>query len=112
MKTPGIGVDAVDVARFRPLTKKKHAALLARLFTESERVYCLSYRDPAPHFAGLFAAKEAASKALCTGTFPVLSLEIRHAKDGSPQVWKSGRRVRVGISITHTETIAAAVALV
>jgi holo-[acyl-carrier protein] synthase len=44
-----------------------------RLFTEIEIAYCRSRRDPVPHFAARFAAKEAAMKALGTG----LSLGVR-----------------------------------
>lgn len=111
MKASGIGIDITDIARFRLLTKKKDSAALKRLFTAAERTYCLSYRDAAPHFAGLFAAKEAASKALGVRAYPYLALEVRHAEDGAPQVWKGGRRLRVKVSISHTATIAAAVAL-
>ncbi|MGH3055226.1 MAG: holo-ACP synthase [Gaiellaceae bacterium] len=38
-----------------------------RLFTEGERSYCRTHKDPLPHFAARFAAKEATSKALGTG---------------------------------------------
>ena len=108
----GVGVDVEDIRRFRSfLNKKKGIVAFKRLFTEAERKYCFSYRDPAPHLAGFFAAKEAASKALGTKKYPVLSLEIRHANNGAPQVWKDGRRVRVKISITHTSTVAASIAL-
>ncbi len=107
-----VGIDMVEVERFRPLLNKKRVTTLQRIFTDMEAAYCSSYCDPAPHFAGLFAAKEAASKALGTGEFPILSLEIRHSTDGAPQVWHSGRRVQVKISITHTRLIAAAIALV
>lgn len=111
MKAPGIGIDITDIARFRPLTKEKDSAALKRLFTATERTYCLSHQDAAPHFAGIFSAKEAASKALGVRAYPYLALEIRHAKDGAPQVWKSGRRLHIKVSISHTATIASAVAL-
>ena len=112
MKKAGLGIDLAEVERFRPLIKQKGHAALRRLFTDAERAYCFSYRDAAPHFAGTFAAKEAASKAMGAATYPFLSLEIRRAADGTPEVWKGGRRLRVRISITHTASVAAAVALV
>jgi phosphopantetheinyl transferase (holo-ACP synthase) len=46
-----------------------------------------------------------------TARFPFAELEIRHAKDGSPQVWKNGRKLAVRVSIAHTQTTAAAVAM-
>jgi len=39
----------------------------ARLFTDGELAYCRGHKDPLPHLAARFAAKEAASKALGTG---------------------------------------------
>src|SRR5690242_10703995 len=38
-----------------------------RLFTTEELAYCRAFKDPIPHLAARFAAKEAASKALGTG---------------------------------------------
>ena len=40
---------------------------LRRVFTDDEIAYCTRRRNPAPHLAGRFAAKEACSKALGTG---------------------------------------------
>jgi holo-[acyl-carrier protein] synthase len=106
-----IGVDLVAVARFRRL--KRDAPLFTRLFTEHERAYCLQYRDPATHFAGIFAAKEAASKALGTRAFSVLALEIRHDRSGVPLLYRRrGKRLRARLSISHDRTFAVAVAIV
>ena len=107
-----VGLDMVDIKRFRPLLKPAGAAALRRLFTPYERAYCLRHKDPAPHFAGLFAAKEAASKALGTKRYPLLALEIRHRKDGAPEVWRGKKRAKVRVSVTHIRGLAAAVALV
>ena len=107
-----VGLDVVDIRRFRPLLKPARAASLRRLFTPYERTYCMQRKDPAPHFAGLFAAKEAASKALGTERYPLLALEIRHRKDGAPEVWRGKKRAKVRVSITHTREFATAVALV
>lgn len=107
-----VGLDIVDIQRFRPLLKPAGVASLRRLFTMHERTYCLRYKDPAPHFAGLFAAKEAASKALGTKCYPFLALEVHHSKDGAPEVWRDGKRANVRVSITHTKMFAAAVAVV
>lgn len=107
-----VGLDVVDIQRIRALLKPARAASLRRLFTSYERTYCLRHKDPAPHFAGLFAAKEAASKALGTERYPLLSLEVRHRKDGAPEVWRGSKRAKVQVSITHTRTFAAAVAVI
>lgn len=81
------------------------------MFTEKERQYCLQFKDSASHFAGTFAAKEAASKALGVKESPVAALEVRRAADGEPHVYRNGRRLPVAVSITHDGDLAIAVAL-
>lgn len=111
-KNKNIGIDVVEVSRFNFLRKKgKTDHKVKKIFSGYEIKYCLAHKDPSVHFAGIFAGKEAASKALGTEKFPFIELEIRHAKNGSPEVWNKGKRVKVEISITHTLKIAAAVAL-
>lgn len=104
-----MGIDLVETSRFRGLGYRSH--FLQRIFHKKEIEYCLGRADSAVHFAGMFAAKEATSKALGTEKYPFIELEIRHAKNGAPEVWHKKRRLPVHISITHTKTIAAAVAL-
>ena len=108
-KMNNIGMDLVEVSRFNSFDKIDHK--VKKIFSDYEIKYCLDHKDPAVHFAGIFAGKEAVSKALGTEKFPFIELEIRHAKDGSPEVWNKGKKISVKISITHTSLIAAAVAL-
>jgi holo-[acyl-carrier protein] synthase len=63
----GIGVDVVQVSRIGATLERFGERMLKRLFTDSERAYCQGHKDPLPHFAARFAAKEATSKALGTG---------------------------------------------
>lgn len=109
--TPKLGIDLTEISRFQSILKKGEKHLLKKLFTEKEIEYCLSYKESASHFAGIFAAKEAVSKALGTDTFPFVEVEIRHAKNGAPEVWHQGKKVRVSVSITHAGGFAAAVAM-
>ena len=110
-KRNGVGIDIVDVSRFSKLYKKPHTHSLNKLFLKSEIQYCLSYKEPATHLAGIFAAKEAVSKALGVGRYPFIELEIRHAKDGSPEAWSKNKRLPVSISIAHTLSLATAIAI-
>lgn len=107
-----IGLDLVEVSRFKQFNKKPEDHRLKKVFTKSEISYCFQYKSPASHLAGIFAAKEASSKALGVTGFPFVELEIMHDKDGSPQVWKGGRRLLVSVSITHTRDLAAAIAII
>ena len=63
----GIGIDLVDLVEFKAILKRRGSRFLARAFTAGEIRYCRARKDPAPHFAARFAAKEAAFKALGTG---------------------------------------------
>jgi holo-[acyl-carrier protein] synthase len=73
VSTLGIGIDLVRIDRMREVIARWDERFVRRVFTEGEIAYCRSRRDPVPHFAARFAAKEAATKALGTG----LSLGVR-----------------------------------
>ena len=113
MKVGGIGIDGVEIARFKGLLPAHKSRFMLKTFSKKERAYCLSYKDPLPHFAGTFAAKEAVQKA--TGLFKLepVSIEILRTKAGKPEVWLSGKRsTSILVSITHEKSLACAVALV
>ncbi len=63
----GIGMDATEIDRIEATIARYGDRFLHRIFTEGEIAYATRRRNPAPHFAGRFAAKEAAMKALGTG---------------------------------------------
>src|SRR5215213_12028463 len=67
MNILGLGFDATDIPRIASAVERYGDRFLRRIFTEREIAYCTRRRDPVPHLAGRFAAKEAAMKALGTG---------------------------------------------
>jgi holo-[acyl-carrier protein] synthase len=84
----GVGVDAVDVGRFRRLLERR-PRLAERCFTETERADAVRSSDRAESLAARFAAKEAVMKALGRGlgAFALTDVEVRRST--SPG---SGRR--------------------
>lgn len=62
----GLGIDIVEVERIQKALSNGDS-MARRVFTEAEREYCSRRRNRFQHFAGRFAAKEAALKALGTG---------------------------------------------
>lgn len=122
-----IGFDLVEISRFRKYNKRlKNStkkpptdAFLKKVFTEEELVYCYTYKDAATHLAGIFAAKEAVSKALSIASHPFTDIEILHETDGGPVAYrrsrekhgKQNRKLSVNISITHTRNTAGAIAI-
>ncbi len=118
----GLGCDLCDVARVRGVWARQGERFLDYTFTEAERAYCLRMRDPAPHLAARFAAKEAVAKAFGTGIGAELgwkSIEVVHDERGAPGVKFDAQgeallaaRGAAGVLLTlsHTETTAMAVA--
>lgn len=114
----GIGVDAVDVARFRQVIERR-PGIVDRLFTDSEQAYAASGRDAAPRLAVRFAAKEAVLKALGVGVGEVgfRDVEVVRADSGEPSLALTGRAAALSVdrgvqrwhlSLTHTDTVAVA----
>jgi len=114
----GIGVDAVDVARFRTVLARR-PGLARRLFTEAERSYAESGRDPGSRLAARFAAKEAVLKALGVGIGATgfHEVEVVRGDDGAPRLFLAGRAAALAaargvrwwhISLTHTDLVAVA----
>jgi len=63
----GIGVDVIKVERLVESLDRFGERMERRLFTEGELEYCRRHKNPLPHLAARFAAKEAAFKAIGTG---------------------------------------------
>jgi holo-[acyl-carrier protein] synthase len=116
----GIGTDIIEMDRLQKSIEAHPERLLKRLFTIREKEYCLRYRNPIPHFAVRFAAKEAVAKALGCGFGERLSwqdLEILNDEAGKPEVHcseKANERFnspRLLLSLSHCKQYATAVAL-
>ena len=115
----GVGLDAVDIDRFRRLLDRR-PGIVDRVFTPGEQKLLTTRADPAPGLAARFAAKEAAMKALGVGLGSVglRELEVVTSASGAPSVVATGRAAelveRLGVtsllvSLTHTGAIAGAV---
>jgi len=76
MPIRGIGIDIVKVDRIEQALERFGRRMEARLFTDGELAYCRGHKDPLPHLAARFAAKEAASKALGTGMSGGVSFKL------------------------------------
>ena len=117
----GIGVDTVEVERFRSLLERT-PGLLDRLFTEGEKEYGARHNDSAPHMAARFAAKEAAMKAMGVGlgAFGFHDVEVVSTETGAPELSLHGAAATLSeslgvahwrISLTHTCSSATAMVI-
>ena len=116
----GIGIDVVENHRIAEAIQRYGERFLERIFHPGETEYCRSMRDPHPHFAARFAAKEAVSKAFGTGFAGQVTwrdIEIRRKATGEPfVVLHSGAAAlakRLGIrtifvSLSHSDEYAVA----
>ena len=113
-----VGVDLIEIERIRNALERP--GFRERCFTQGERAYCDSRKNPAESYAARFAGKEAVGKALGCGVLFTWK-EIEIAGRPKPGVRLSGRtahwaeRVRAGqidLSMTHSRELAAAICLV
>ena len=116
----GLGVDITEVARIQSAIETSGERFLRRIYTPAERAYCEQFKNKYERFAGRFAAKEAAMKALGTGWrrgVRWVDFEVVREAGGRPTISLHGEAAkiaqqagvqRVSLSITHTATQALA----
>ena len=114
----GIGVDAVDIERFRR-SLQRTPSMRERLFTAHELAYVAPKADPVPSLAARFASREAVMKAmgLGLGAFGFHDVWVDRRESGEPHLNVTGRAAELAhdrgietwhLSITHTDQVAIA----
>ena len=118
MAVIGIGIDLVDIERFR-LSLERTPSMRERLFTEAELAYVAAHVDPVPSLAVRFAAREAVMKSLGVGlgAFGFHDAWVDRASSGRPSLVLGGRAAELAdaagvvtwhLSLTHSDVTAAA----
>ncbi len=113
-----LGIDLLEIERLERALERR-PRLATRLFTAAERSYAASQARPGQHLAARFCAKEAVAKALGLEIWSFQDVEVASA-GGPPEVVLHGAvaqraqelGVYVRISLTHTRSQAAAVAII
>jgi holo-[acyl-carrier protein] synthase len=113
-----VGVDLLEIERLERALERR-PRLAERLFTDAERAYAAGRVRPGQHLAARFCAKEAVAKALGLEAWNFRDVEVTSA-GGPPVVALHGAAARraadlgvdVRISLTHTRSQAAAVAII
>lgn len=114
----GIGVDVVEIERFR-ISLQRTPTMRERLFTSTELEYVAAKADPVPSLAARFAAREAVMKALGLGlgAFAFHEVWVERAESGAPSLAFDGRArelsdaagvARWHLSLTHSDLVAVA----
>jgi holo-[acyl-carrier protein] synthase len=116
----GLGVDIAEVPRIQATIERRGELFLRRIYTRSEIEYCERFKNRFERYAGRFAAKEAAMKALGTGWsrgVRWVDLEVIREQSGRPTMALAGEAAKIAgrlgvkhisLSITHTEAQALA----
>ena len=119
----GTGVDIVEIPRFRNVMERQKERFILRVFTPAEQEFCNYHRDPVPHYAARFAAKEALFKALGTGWakgVTWLDAEVLRERPDAPVLKLHGEAHKLSISmgaqkahlsLSHTEQWAIAMVI-
>ncbi|HMD47322.1 MAG TPA: holo-ACP synthase [Acidimicrobiales bacterium] len=119
----GVGVDAVDVERFRRVLARR-PSLAARVFSDDERADAARGGDPAERLAARFAAKEATMKALGVGIGGLALRDVEVVRTPGPGAHAGAPSLRLGpsaaaaaeaagvsrwhVSLSHTGAVALA----
>ena len=116
-----VGVDLIEIERIRRALER-YPGFRERCFTEAERAYCDSRKNPAQSYAGRFAGKEAVGKALGFGVARAFAWrDVEIVGRPKPGVRLHGRLAawaerlgagEIDVSMTHSRELASAVAVV
>ena len=108
----GIGSDIVEIDRIEKVLKRT-PSFLQGAFTEKEIDYFINKKNKYETAAGIFAAKEAVSKALGSGFrgFRVKDIEVLHTELGKPIISLSEKILekfniddhKIHVTISHTK---------
>jgi holo-[acyl-carrier protein] synthase len=118
MPVIGIGVDVVEIERFRR-SLARTPSMRERLFTAVELDYVAPKADPVPSLAARFAAREAVMKSLglVHGAFGFHDVWVERAESGAPSLAFAGTAAELArqagvqrwhLSLTHSELVAVA----
>lgn len=113
------GIDTIEISRLEEIQPNIRERFISRVFTSEEIAQA---HDRSDVLSGLFAAKEAVSKALGTGIGFVSwrDIEIIHLQTGQPVIHLHGNAEKVAnhlgleiwsVSISHDRNKAVAVAV-
>jgi holo-[acyl-carrier protein] synthase len=116
----GLGTDIIECSRIGEMIQKHGELFLNRVFTPHEIAYCSSRKTSNQHYAGRWAAKEAALKALGTGWAKGIQwtdIAVSHQLGGKPiitiegvaaQIAKEQGIAEIMLSISHCRHYAVA----
>ena len=111
IKNLGIGIDIIEVSRFRKKKYEENKNFYKKIFAKSEISYCLKFKNSAERFAGKFALKEALIKSI-DRKIRFSEIETSHLKSKPiVRIKKSREKYNFIASLSHENDFAVAVVI-
>ena len=111
IKNLGIGIDIIEVSRFRKKKYEENKNFYKKIFVKSEINYCLKFKNSDERFAGKFALKEALIKSI-DRKIRFSEIETSHLKSKPiVRIKKSQEKYNFIASLSHENDFAIAVVI-
>jgi len=110
MEIFNIGIDIVNIERFKKKGYTKNKKFYQKIFTKSEIKYCLEFKNSSEHFAGKFAIKEAVRKSL-KEKVPFNQILTTHRNSKPRIILKVKLNYEFLVSVSHEANMAAAIVI-
>ena len=112
IESSGVGIDIVEVDRFKKKKYEKNKIFYKKIFVCSEINYCLKFKNSAERFAAKFAIKEAVIKSI-SEKIHFIDIEIiyKNTKPGIKLRNSLQKKYNFLVSVSHEKDFAVAVVI-
>ncbi len=112
IESSGVGIDIVEVDRFKKKKYEKNKIFYKKIFVCSEINYCLKFKNSAERFAAKFAIKEAVIKSI-SEKIHFIDIEIiyKNAKPGINLRNLLQKKYNFLVSVSHEKDFAVAIVI-
>ncbi len=110
MEIFNIGIDIINIGRFKKKEYTKNKKFYQKIFTNSEIKYCLEFKNSSEHFAGKFAIKEAVRKSI-KEKVPFNKIVTMHKNSKPNVVLKMKLNYEFLVSVSHEANMAVAIVI-
>ena len=112
IESSGVGIDIVEVDRFKKKKYEKNKLFYKKIFVCSEINYCLKFKNSAERFAAKFAIKEAVIKSI-SEKIHFIDIEIiyKNTKPGIKLRNSLQKKYNFLVSVSHEKDFAVAIVI-
>ena len=112
IENSGVGIDIVEVDRFKKKKYEKNKIFYKKIFVCSEINYCLKFKNSAERFAAKFAIKEAVIKSIYEKIhFIDIEIIYKNAKPGIKLRNSLQKKYNFLVSVSHEKDFAVAIVI-